>query len=94
MFFFSAFITRFVHRPSDSSTRGTNDLYDLYDLCPRGDLDLSRQIYSRSCMIYSTLVSGWDPHNLHDLPTAALCLVGGTCAVKILRKLLQRPVKN
>ena len=31
------------------STPRTDDLYDLYDLFPLHDLDLSMQFYSRSC---------------------------------------------
>ena len=49
---------------------------DLYDLFPLHDVDISRQICSRYCIVNLARVPGRDPCNLHDLahvPGLALC---------------------
>ena len=43
-----------------------HDVDDLYDLFPPHDLELSRQICSRSCMI-QVMLPGGGPYGLHDL---------------------------
>ena len=47
-----SFISVCVPYPLYLPSHPTDDLYDMYDLFPLYDLDLARQIYSRSCMAY------------------------------------------
>ena len=50
-------------RPWNYSHPRTDDLYNLF---PLHDLDLSRQICSRTCIIPAR-VAGWGPYNLNHL---------------------------
>ena len=72
-----------MHTAANNTHFEQNDLYDLFPL----DVDISRQLFFRSCIHDLPHVAGWDQKNLHDRSHVSWV---GSVAAQILHNLSQK----